>query len=249
MYWKFFTKSRKRNKKYNNPIIDSYQCFECDYDYKLDSEKKVCLYQYNNDNYMECYSENIGNKSNPIYSCIYCYDREQTLVEYNNGIKDCINDKALDNCINASVISTFYINDIYNCTSCKTNYISYYSKYYERNMCHYIFEKIIKSKNISLEKFENEEYIPIEENGICKKNYFTPDGNKCYRCDNENVGMPGCKGECSFSLNREKTILCESECKDGYIESSKNILKNVIVLIKDVINVIMKIAIQRIISI
>ena len=145
------------------------------------------------------------------------------MVEYNNGIKDCINDKALDNCINASVISTFYINDIYNCTSCKTNYISYYSKYYERNMCHDIFEKIIKSKNISLEKFENEEYIPIEENGICKKNYFTPDGNKCYRCDNENIGMPGCKGECSFSLNREKTILCESECKDGYIESSKNI--------------------------
>ena len=63
----------------------------------------------------------------------------------------------------------------------------------------------------------------MNEQGNCKKNYFTPDGKKCYKCDNKNVGMPGCKGECSFSLYRNNAILCESQCKDGYIESSPGI--------------------------
>ena len=36
--------------------------------------------------------------------------------------------------------------------------------------------------------------------------------------------MPGCKGECSFSLDRENTILCSGRCKEeGYIESSEGI--------------------------
>ena len=90
-------------------------------------------------------------------------------------------------------------------------------------MCHNIFEKIIKSKNIELEEFNNEENIKIGENGICQKNYFTPDGKNCYKCDNENVGMSGCKGDCSFSDKRENTILCLDGCKKGYIESSPNI--------------------------
>ena len=221
-----------RNKFYGcqyviyNPLTKSFQCYQCYGGCYLDAEKKICLINYDDEdiNNIYCYHENIGTDSNPIYSCLSCYDDYATLVQYDNGIKRCIyNDKNLDNCINVSVVSTYYINNIYNCTSCGLNHISYFSKYYQRNMCHNVFEKIIKSKNISLDLFENEEYIPIEENGICKKNYFTPDGNKCYKCDNENVGMPGCKGECSFSLNREKTILCQDECKDGYIESSQGI--------------------------
>ena len=35
--------------------------------------------------------------------------------------------------------------------------------------------------------------------------------------------MPGCKGECSFSLERNDTIKCESDCKEGYIESSEGV--------------------------
>ena len=30
-------------------------------------------------------------------------------------------------------------------------------------------------------------------------------------------------GACNFSLNRNKIILCESKCKEEYIESSKDI--------------------------
>lgn len=88
-------------------------------------------------------------------------------------------------------------------------------------MCYNIFEPIIKYKNISLNKFKNEESIKINSEGICEKKYFTPDGENCYKCDNKNVGMPGCKGECSFSLYRNDIILCEGECKEGYLESSR----------------------------
>ena len=35
--------------------------------------------------------------------------------------------------------------------------------------------------------------------------------------------MEGCKGTCSFSLKRDKNILCEGGCKDDYIESSKGV--------------------------
>ena len=35
--------------------------------------------------------------------------------------------------------------------------------------------------------------------------------------------MPGCRGSCSFSRDRNDLILCEGECKDEYIESSKGV--------------------------
>jgi hypothetical protein len=41
--------------------------------------------------------------------------------------------------------------------------------------------------------------------------------------------MPGCAGECNFSLYRNRLILCEGECKEGYIETSKGICENAIV--------------------
>ena len=45
----------------------------------------------------------------------------------------------------------------------------------------------------------------------------------CFKCDNENVGMPGCSWQCSFSLERNETLKCETECKEGYIEVLKGI--------------------------
>lgn len=60
--------------------------------------------------------------------------------------------------------------------------------------------------------------------GICEKNYmFTPDGKFCYKCDDEIVGMPGCNGDCTFSLKRNQTIICEGTCKKGFIESSEGV--------------------------
>lgn len=173
---------------------------------------------------MYCSHINIGNNSNPIYSCEGCYSKDKTLVTYDNGIKSCeSNDIALVGCTEADVISTEYLNNEYSCTSCSLYYINYYSKFYQRNMCHNVFEKITKTKEITFDEYKDEESIPIEENGVCKKKYFTPDEKNCYKCDNENIGMQGCKGSCSFSLERNNTIICEDGCKDGYTESSKGI--------------------------
>ena len=188
-----------------NPTISSFECYKCKYsNYNFDPNKKICVLKDED-------------------SLVKCYRKDETLVTYENEIKTCIsNEKALDNCLTANA-SSKYIKNLYNCTSCKKGSILYYSKFYGRYMCHNIFEKIIKSKNIELEEFNNEENITIGKNGICQKNYFTPDGKNCYKCDNENVGMSGCKGDCSFSDKRENTILCLDGCKKGYIESSPNI--------------------------
>ena len=35
--------------------------------------------------------------------------------------------------------------------------------------------------------------------------------------------MPGCKSQCSFSLERNDTIKCLDGCKEGYLESSEGI--------------------------
>ena len=205
------------------PKKQEYQCFECKDQYIMDYEKHICHKIINNyKDINNCVTENIGTELSPVYSCIKCNNNSDILVTLDAGVKSCVKDHSLENCIEV-IVNTTYINPIYNCESCKFNYISYFSKYYERKICQSISEEIIRNKTISLESFEGEEYINADEEGNCKKNYFTPDGKKCYKCDNKNIGAPGCKGECSFSLLRNNTILCESECKDGYIEASKGI--------------------------
>ena len=117
-----------------------------------------------------------------------------------------------------------YVNIIYNCTSCNFNYLPYYSKFYQRQICQNIYEKVTKRKNIDLKIFENENSTTkADSKGVCPENYFTPDEEYCYKCDNENIGMPGCNGKCNFSLKRNNIILCESDCKQGYLESSPGI--------------------------
>ena len=204
------------------PKTKTYHCYNCKYDYKMDTEKHLCLSIYNHYQYFNCDLDNRGSYLSPIYSCQKCDSDYRALVSLENGIKICIQEESLQNC-NEVEANTSYANTLYNCTSCKLNYIPYYSQYYGRVICQNIFEPIIKYKNISLEKFEGEEYILPDDNGICRKNYFTPDGKKCYKCDNKNYGLPGCKGECSFSIYRQNPILCEGECKEGYIESSQGL--------------------------
>ena len=52
---------------------------------------------------------------------------------------------------------------------------------------------------------------------------FTPDGKKCYKCDNEDVGMIGCEGACNYSIKRNDILKCENKCKKGYIEIREGI--------------------------
>ena len=201
------------------PTNKSYICFECNYDYHFDYLNQICIRNGSEYDYLNNCSIDINS---PNYSCKSCYKSSETLVTFETGIKECINDILLSNCIEATANSS-YVNIIYNCTSCKESYWPYYSKFYQRQICQNVYEKVIKKKDINLELFKNESSIKADSNGICPENYFTPDEEYCYKCDNENIGMPGCDGKCNFSLKRNNIILCESNCKIGYLESSPGV--------------------------
>ena len=192
------------------PKTNSYHCFDCSYLYMMDNKTNTCkLIERNN--------------SISDHNCT----SGQALVSYDFGIKDCISKYSISelrNCLEANA-STKYLNTSYNCSSCDTYYLPYYSKFYKRNICHNAFEKITKKNNISLDIFEGQEYIEAQ-NGGCPSSYFSPNGTYCYKCDNDIVGMPGCKGDCNFSLERYNEIICKGECKEGYLESSEGICES-----------------------
>ena len=208
--------------------INSYQCFNCKNGYILDNKTHICRQIYNDNlisNIDYYHIDNNDEDTNEKNYSDYYYYEGKTLVTFENKEKVYIKDALLENCIEANA-SSFFLNIEYNCTLCDYNYISYFSKFYQKYICQNIYENITKIKDIELEFYEEEESISVNEEGICKENYFTPDGKKCYPCDNKNVGMLGCEGKCSFSLKRNKAILCESECKKGYIESSEGICES-----------------------
>ena len=97
-------------------------------------------------------------------SCYSCIGYYQTLVTYENGVSICIKNPDLNNCEEALANTTYY-NTLYNCTLCKNKYIEYYSKFYGKQKCFNISEKVIKYQNISLAKFDNETYINADNKG------------------------------------------------------------------------------------
>ena len=206
------------------PEKKSYKCDFCEKNYEYDKEKQLCVLSNNTKSQEKlCNLDNIGNEyTNSCYSCI---ENIQTLVTYENGVSICIKNPDLNNCEEALANTTYY-NTLYNCTLCKNKYIEYYSKFYGKQKCFNISEKVIKYQNISLAKFDNETYINADNKGTCEKNYFTPDNKRCYNCNSSKVGMPGCKGECSFSLNRSEILLCKEGCKEGYLEVSEGICQS-----------------------
>ena len=112
-----------------------------------------------------------------------CYN---TLVTYDTGDKACIYDETIYNCIEAKG-NTEYINTAYDCTSCILNFLPYKSDFYQNQICHNIFEKFQEEKDIPLELFEDEESEEIEDEVNCPDDFFTPDGKKCYKCNDKNV--------------------------------------------------------------
>ena len=230
---------------------DKYLCNVCDDGYYLYKEENKCI-KYDENN---CDIENIGNKTNPIFSCNKCppkfysysnyysdyyynyrynhisyydndYPSSYMLVKEGN-ISLCVFEFEPDliNCSSADV-NTTYINNKYNCASCLINHLSYYSEFYERYICQNIFEKTKTSQNIDLDNFKYYDNIEAID-GECPNNtFFTPDGKFCYRCSNSYIGMEGCNSQCIFSFERNDMLKCLDGCKDGYIESSEGICKS-----------------------
>ena len=78
--------------------------------------------------------------------------RYYTLISTENNVKYCQYNRygsEIYNCKEANADTTF-INTIYNCNSCSSSFLPYYSKFYGRKICQNIFEKIITKKEISL---------------------------------------------------------------------------------------------------
>ena len=223
---------------------NKYICHICNEGYFLNKKTNECI-EFNEK--MNCEYENRGNETNPIFSCIKCnpnYDYYYNYYAYNRykyddedyssnyimikegNISFCISgyETGLENCLSAD-IDTKYITNKYNCTSCKINHLIYSSQFYERDICQNIFEEIKTSQNINLNNYQY--YSRVESiEGKCQNNtLFTPDGKYCYKCNEYNIGMPGCNSKCSFSLERREIIKCLDGCKPGYIESSEGICK------------------------
>ena len=81
---------------------------------------------------------------------------------------------------------------------------------------------MIQRKNV---KYNDEDKV-YAKNGVCEKDiFFTPDEIRCFKCDNENIGIPGCKRSCIYSNQKEYSLKCTSGCKTGYIEHSEGVCK------------------------
>ena len=203
-----------------------YICQNCSQGYFLDNQTNTCNKTKEVPKIPNCEYENIGNESNPIYSCKSClnqyYSTDYILVKEDN-INFCVEkySEGLEKCLEADADTTF-IRTKYNCKSCIINHLPYNSSFFGRTICHNIYEDIIRNKSFYINQFPNTEYIN-KSNGECPPNTFTPDGEFCYECNNDNFGMPGCNGNCTFSLKRNDPIKCEGGCKEEYIESTEGV--------------------------
>lgn len=200
----------------------------CEKAKKEDKEKENDFY-YNNNNFY-C---NISINETGILSKYFCRKWDYyygelvffTLVTFENNQKKFIEmNGELEGCEEATGDTT-YIKTKYDCTKCSYGYALYYSRFFGRYICQNMKMKITRKQEISLEDYEDDIIVPTNnETKLCDKEYlFTPDGENCYRCDAEGIGNPGCKGNCSYSLERNNIIKCEGECKTGYIESSQGV--------------------------
>ena len=160
---------------------------------------------------------NLGPDTRPKYSCNKCYSGTYALIEDENNVKLCIYGYSFDERCYEGKRNTSYYKDIYSCTKCREPFILSYNDYYERKICKDIYEEEKKSEN-KIEDYELDEGIS-SVNGICGNGYFTRNGKVCIKCDDINIGMPGCEGNCNFKINREYQLKCESnKCKIGYFE-------------------------------
>ena len=208
---------------YYYPDNKTYTCYSCEIYYYLNRNTHLCDKTYVD----PCSFENVGTELMPDYRCVI--DKNYNSITFalimneNNDIQYLENDGELKHCVEAKE-NTSFIESKYNCTKCLSIAIPYYSRYYERIICKNIQDQTNEKELISYEIYNQTQDKAKAINGICEKDYlFTPDGKDCYRCDDEKVGMVGCKGSCTFSNEKNIHLKCDGKCKIGYIESSEGV--------------------------
>ena len=236
--FKNLIKCKKSNYSYKEKKIE---CVECVEDYSLNSITKKC----EQNSIINCEKENIGDISHPIESCKRCYKQDDILIKTENGANICetpyirgkkqSNDIVyeLEGCTSAIVSTNFYHNN-YDCTSCSLGYKRYYSRFYQRYICQYLdAEKIdvIKEFDSILNTYNDLDFVYEVEKDKCPSTnnniyLFNAGNGKCFRCNDEKVGMVGCRGECKFLQTRNNVLECLSGCIDGFIEVSKGVCES-----------------------
>ena len=208
---------------YYFPENDTYSCDICITGYKLNKTKQICVKDDDN----QCKIENLGTEKYPRYNCINnFYSSSYVLVRNEN--KDVQYSSPYDElygCVEAEE-NTTYLKSKYNCTKCSYKFLPYYSKFYERIICQNIENPIIKERTINPEYYDRSQDKVKAVNGICEReNLFTPNGTFCYKCDDEKIGIVGCKGGCNFSNKTNDPLKCVGGCRKGYIEYSEGLCR------------------------
>ena len=200
----------------------NYKCTKCIDGYQLDNSNNRCVQKTEvekNETKQECNSETIFIKA-----------EKGTFCEKPEGV--------LRGCANGTTADTNYVNTIYNCNNCSAGFKSIFSFFFKRNICLGKFE----DEMVNAIGLPEDAYLGIDkdtdiEDGKCTiEESFTPDGDNCYLCKNSKVGMPGCNGPCTYSLERNNIIECEGECLTGYLETSKGVCESCEIVNKGCLN-------------
>ena len=201
----------------------NYKCLKCMNGYQLNSKNR-CEQTTDiekNITKQECNEETIFIKSEKGTFC------EKPIGE-------------LEGCANGTIADTQYVNNKYNCYNCSSDYHPFFSYYFKRTIC--VGAAAPTTQNIN--PLPSDAYKGIDKDtdikdGKCLiKDTFSPDGENCYLCNNDKVGMPGCSGSCTFSLKRNNILECEEGCKSGYLETSQGICESCDIVNKGCLNCI-----------
>ena len=201
----------------------NYKCLKCINGYQLDNSNKTCVL------ITEIGKKNISNRE--------C-SNEEILIR---AEKDTFCEKPigeLEGCSNGTIADTKYVNTRYNCVKCIDFYEPIYSRYFDRILCVGAISPPIENvKKLSSDAYKGIDKDTDIEDGKCKiEETFTPDGENCYLCNNNKVGMPGCGGTCTYSLKRVNILECEGKCISGYLETSKGVCESCDVINKGCLN-------------
>ena len=204
--------------------VDNHKCIQCVDGYKLEGNKCVQnneIEEKENTDFSNC---DFIETEKKILSCQTCHNDSDILVFSDKGNFCTKPVGELEGCLSANA-NTDYIKTVYNCTQCKLNYLYYFSKFYKRSICVGRSGSVERVHQLPSDAYKGIENDTTIIDGHCAiDEAFTPDGERCYLCKNEKVGMPGCKGSCTYSLERSNIIECEEDqCKEGYLEVSKGV--------------------------
>ena len=201
---------------------NKFKCLKCVNGYELVNSNNRCVQKTEvekNITKQECNSETIFIKAEKDTFC------EKPIGE-------------LEGCANGTIADTQYANTKYNCYNCSSDYRPSYSHYFKRTLCVGAYVPPIEnSKKLPKDAYKGIDKDTDIEDGKCTiEETFTPDGENCYLCNNNKVGMPGCKGSCTYSTSRINIIECEEGCMSGYLETSEGVCESCDVVNKGCLN-------------